>query len=193
MKGSLVQLPLRRTWRQQIDRLLLHFHTTSTMMPCAPPAIAPSLVLRKFWETLAWLASWRSEPLDFDACPHTILICSSVFWRKPTNLLPSFWGPNEETVIVILRSKSSSHRPLFWGPDQEIVAVVLRSNHWQTITTIFEARMGNLCFSSPPCIRCGSHTASPGLPIIRSPSTRLVSDHGCDTPSVTVVATVIEQ
>jgi hypothetical protein len=27
------------------DRLLIHFHETSTMMPRAPPAVAPSLVL----------------------------------------------------------------------------------------------------------------------------------------------------
>jgi hypothetical protein len=34
------------------------------MMPYAPPAIGPSLVLRKNWETLARLASRRSKTLD---------------------------------------------------------------------------------------------------------------------------------
>jgi hypothetical protein len=32
---------------------LLHFHVTSTMMPHAPPVVAPSPVLRQNWETLA--------------------------------------------------------------------------------------------------------------------------------------------
>jgi hypothetical protein len=51
MKGSLVWLPLRHTRRHRTDRLLLHFYVTSTMMPRAPPAITPPLVLRQNWET----------------------------------------------------------------------------------------------------------------------------------------------
>jgi hypothetical protein len=46
MKGSLVWLPLCRTWRHQTDRLSLHFYVTSAMMPRAPPVVAPSPVLR---------------------------------------------------------------------------------------------------------------------------------------------------
>jgi hypothetical protein len=69
MKGNLVWLPLHRTWRHRIGRLLRHFHVTSAMMPRAPPAIDPSLVLRQNWETLDRLASRRSKPLDLDACP----------------------------------------------------------------------------------------------------------------------------
>jgi hypothetical protein len=41
----------------------------------------------------------------------------------------------------------------------------------------FDAKLGNPRFSSPPCVCCGSHTASLDLPIIRPSSTRLVSDH----------------
>jgi hypothetical protein len=79
MKGSLVRIPLRRTRRHQTDRLLLHFHMISTMMPRAPHVVAPSLVLRQNLETLALLASRWSKPLDIDVCPHTIFIRSSVF------------------------------------------------------------------------------------------------------------------
>jgi hypothetical protein len=57
MRGSLVRLPLRHTRRHQTNRLSLHFHATSMMMPRAPPAAAPSLVLRQNWGTLVRLAS----------------------------------------------------------------------------------------------------------------------------------------
>jgi hypothetical protein len=32
-----------------------------------------------------------------------------------------FWGPNQETFMVILRTKSSNRWPWFWGLNQEIV------------------------------------------------------------------------
>jgi hypothetical protein len=47
MKDSLVWLPLHRTRRHRTDHLLLHFQATSVMLPCAPPAVAPSPVLWK--------------------------------------------------------------------------------------------------------------------------------------------------
>jgi hypothetical protein len=53
MKSSLVRLPLRRIRRHRTDRLLLYFHMTSTMMPRAPPAVAPLPVLRQNWKTLS--------------------------------------------------------------------------------------------------------------------------------------------
>jgi hypothetical protein len=46
MNGSLVRVPLRSTRRHRTDRLLLHFHVTSTMIPRAPPAVAPPPVSR---------------------------------------------------------------------------------------------------------------------------------------------------
>jgi hypothetical protein len=88
IKGSLVWLPLRRTWCYRSYHFLLHFHATSTTMPHTPPTITPSLVLSQKSETLARLASRWSKPLDVDACPHTIFIRSSVLRRKLTNLLP---------------------------------------------------------------------------------------------------------
>jgi hypothetical protein len=51
MKGRLIWLPLCRTRWHQTNRLMLHFHVTSMMMPRAPPAVAPSPVLRQNWET----------------------------------------------------------------------------------------------------------------------------------------------
>jgi hypothetical protein len=65
-----------------------------------------------------------------------------------------FWGPNQETVVVILRPKSPNRHPWFWGPIQETLTVVLRPNHWQTITISFEAkpsghRVPDLCLIIP--------------------------------------------
>jgi hypothetical protein len=47
MKGSLVRHLLRCTRRHRTNRLSLHFHAISMMMPCVPPTVAPSLVLRQ--------------------------------------------------------------------------------------------------------------------------------------------------
>jgi hypothetical protein len=47
IKDSLVRLSLCRTRHHRTDRLLLHFHMTSVMMPRAPPAIATPPVLRQ--------------------------------------------------------------------------------------------------------------------------------------------------
>jgi hypothetical protein len=88
-----------------------------------------------------------------------------------------FWGTNQETITVILSPKSPNRWHWFWGPNQETIIMILRSNHWQTIATSFEAKPGNLRFSSPPFVRCGSHKASPDLTIVRPPSTRLVPNH----------------
>jgi hypothetical protein len=88
MKGSLVWLSLRYTGHHRTDHLLLHFHMTSAMMPHAPPTVAHSLLLRQNWETLAWLTSRWSKPLDVDVCPHTVFIRSSILRHKSINLLP---------------------------------------------------------------------------------------------------------
>jgi hypothetical protein len=154
MKGSLGWLPLCRTWRHRTDRILLHFHVTSVMMTCAPPTIAPSPVLRQNWETLTRLASRWSKLPDVDACSHTIFICSLVLRRKLINLLP---------LGFEVQTKKSSW--WFWGPN------------YQTLTSRFEAKPENPRFSSPPCVWCRSHTVAPDLPIVRSPSTRLVLDY----------------
>jgi hypothetical protein len=122
MKGSFVRLPLCRTWHHRTDHLLLHFHATSTMMPRAPPTVAPSLVLRQNWETLAWIASWWSKLPNVDACPHTVFIDSSGLRRKPIDLLPLgfevqtkkpsqwFWGPNHQTVNLAISKQPNGLR-----------------------------------------------------------------------------------
>jgi hypothetical protein len=115
MNGSLVRLPLCRTRRHQINRLLLHFHATSVMMPREPPAVAPPPVLRQNWKTLAQLASRRSKPPDVDAYPHTVFIRSSILRHKPTNLLP-----------LILRSKLRNRRGDFEAEITKLSTLVLR-------------------------------------------------------------------
>jgi hypothetical protein len=146
-------------------------------MPCAPPAVAPSPISRQNKETLAWLALRRSKLSDVDVCPHSIFICSSILRRKPTNLLPHsfeaqtkklswwFWCPNHQTVDFGFEVKTKKPSQWFWC-----------LNH-QTIATGFETKQGNSCLSSPPHVRCKSHTASPDLLIVRPSSTRLVPHH----------------
>jgi hypothetical protein len=154
MRGSLVWLSLRHIRYHRIERLLLHFDVTSMMKPHAPPAVTPPLVLRQNWETLARLASRWSKPPDVDACPHTVFIRPSVLRHKPTNLRPL--------------SFEVQTKKLWWW---------FRGTNHQTIATGFEAKPRNMCFLSPPCVRCGSHKASLDLPIVRPPSTGLVPDH----------------
>jgi hypothetical protein len=150
----------------------------------------PSPHLRSF-ETKLGNPSLTRFALKQDAgcrCVFSHHFHSLVLRCKLTNLLPWFWGTNEETVTVILRPKSPNYSsgfeaklpnrwPWFWGSNQEIVEVLLKPNHWQTVTIGFEAKLGNPYFLSPPRVRCGSHMASPNLPIVRPPSTWLVPDH----------------
>jgi hypothetical protein len=131
MKGSLVRLPLRHTWRHRTDHHLLHFHATFVMMPRVPPIVAPSLVLWQNWETLTRPALRRSKLLDVDTCPHTVFICSSVLRRKPTNLLQLgfeaqskkllwwFCGPNHKTVDLGFEAQTKKSSKWFWGQATE--------------------------------------------------------------------------
>jgi hypothetical protein len=173
MNGSLIWLSLRCTRHHRIGHLSLHFHTTSKMMPHAPPIVAPLLVLRQNWETLALPASRRSKPLDFNACPHTIFIRSSVLRRKPTSSSHLVLKVKSRNCHDDFEAQIKKMSWWFWGP-----------NH-QTIVTGFEAKPRNPRFSSPTCVRCQSHIASPDLSIIQPPSTRLVPDHHrSSTPSL---------
>jgi hypothetical protein len=88
------------------------------MVPCVPPTVASPPVFRPDWETLGRLASTPSELLDHDACPTlTSLRRFSGTTNKPKPAW--FWGPNQETVAVILRSKSPNQSHRFWGPNRE--------------------------------------------------------------------------
>jgi hypothetical protein len=177
MKGSLVWLPLCRTRCHWTDRLLLHFHATSVMMPRAPPTIAPPPILRQNWKTPAQLASRWSKPPDVNTCPHIIFIHWSILSHKPINLLPVgfeaqtkkpsrlFWGPNHQTIDLAFGAQTKKPSRWFWDP-----------NH-QTNATGFGAKPENPRFSPLPHVWCGSHKVSPDLPIVRPPSTWLVPDH----------------
>jgi hypothetical protein len=103
--------------------------------------------------------------------PYSDLLHNEASRRMSTNVLtPSlfahrFWGGNRQT--------SSSW---FWGPKLKTITILLRPKS-PTCCHRFDAKSENPCFSSAPRVRYGSHTASPNLPIIRPPSTRLVSNH----------------
>jgi hypothetical protein len=177
MKGSLVWLLPLRTRRHWTDHLLLHIHATSTMMPRAPTTVAPSLVLKQNWETLAWLASWRSKLPDVDACPHTVFIHTSVLRHKPTNLIPlgfeaqtkkpSWWfcWPNHQTATVsfvaqtgkpervVLMPNHKNHSDQFWGQTGRNPSEWFWGQNTRTVATGFEAKPGgtiDLGFEAEP-------------------------------------------
>jgi hypothetical protein len=75
-----------------------------------------------------------------------------------------FWDPTQQTVTVILRSKSPNWSCWFWGLNR------------QTIDLGFDAQPRN-SHSSSPCARYRSHTTSPDLPIVRPPNTWTVLDY----------------
>jgi hypothetical protein len=88
------------------------------MVPRAPPVVAPPLVFRPDWKTLARLASTPSKPLDLDVCPALTSLrrfCGATDKPKPA----WFWDPNQETVAVILRPKSPNQSCRFWDPNRE--------------------------------------------------------------------------
>jgi hypothetical protein len=75
------------------------------MVPRAPPVVAPPPVFKPDWETLIRLVSTPSKLLDLNTCSTPTSLrrfCGATDKLKPT----WFWGPNQETVAVILRPKS---------------------------------------------------------------------------------------
>jgi hypothetical protein len=168
--------------------ILLHFHATSTMMPLAPPAVAPPPGLRQNWETLARLALLRSKPPDVDAYPHTVFICSSVLRRKPTNLLhlvlrpkprnchSDFVGQITKPYLQILRPKPEILSDRFWGQNTRTIAIGFKIKPGKTVDRGFEAELRNPC-SSSSCAQCRPHTMLPDLSMVRPPSTQTLLDH----------------
>jgi hypothetical protein len=78
------------------------------MVPRAPPVVTPPLVFRTDWKTLVRLTFTWSKPLDLEACPAPTSLrqfCGATDKSKPT----WFWGPNQETITVILRPKPRNH------------------------------------------------------------------------------------
>jgi hypothetical protein len=127
------------------------------------------------WETLARLASRWSKLLDFFVCPAPFSSCR--FCGATDKPSPAwFWGPNHETVAIILRHKSPNRSYQFWVPNQG----TRRPWFWGSIKKPadlgFEAQPRNTRFSSP-CAWCRTHTTSPDLLIVWPLSTRPVLDH----------------
>jgi hypothetical protein len=88
------------------------------MVPRAPPVIVSPTVFRSHWETLVRLASTPSKLLDLDACPASTSLhqfCGATDKSKPA----WFLGTNQETVTVILRTKSPNQSCRFRGPNRE--------------------------------------------------------------------------
>jgi hypothetical protein len=109
---------VRRSPSYRPVRLQLASDATSVMVPCAPPAVVPLPVFKPDWETLVRLASTWSKPLDPDVCPTPTSLCR--FCGATNKPKPAwFWGPNQETVAVILRPKSPNRSCWFWGPNWE--------------------------------------------------------------------------
>jgi hypothetical protein len=137
-------------------RLQLDLDAASAMVSLAPLVVTPLLVLRPDWETLTWLTSTWSKPLDLDACPTPSP--SRRFWGATDKSSPPwFWGPNQETIAVILRPKSPNYSYQFWGPKQKTL------HHLD-----FEAQPRN----PPPVLRPNREKPSPPVlrPMRRKPS-----------------------
>jgi hypothetical protein len=137
-----------RVWHSPSHRLIhlqLDPDAPSVMVPHAPPTVAPPPVLRPEWETLVWLASRRSKPLDLD----TRHPPSVGFVAQPTNQSPLgfeaqtkklsrwFWGPNHQTVATGFESHTGKPEPLVLRPNQEKPSpLVLRPNRRKSLPPI---------------------------------------------------------
>jgi hypothetical protein len=116
IKGSLVRLPLRHTRCHWTDHLLPHFNVTSAMMPPTPPVITPPPVLREKLENPSLTCFMTKQSARCWRVPSHRLHPLIGFEAQTDKPPPTwFWGPNQETITVILRPKSQNRRPWFWG------------------------------------------------------------------------------
>jgi hypothetical protein len=94
-----------------------------------------------------WLAFSWNKPSVLDGCPTPSSIhrfCDATDKSKPT----WFWDPNQETVAVILRPKSTNRSCRFWCPNRETVTLDFEAKQGETVTTGFEAKP---LINSQPC------------------------------------------
>jgi hypothetical protein len=84
---------------------------------------------------------------------HALISFEAQTDKSPCNC---FWGPNQETIVLIFRPKSPNGQPWFWGPNQETVATGFEAKSGETIDHGFDAKLRNLC-SSSPCAWCRPH------------------------------------
>jgi hypothetical protein len=130
-------------WRQNWKTLAwLASHQSNYQM--SMHVLTPYSSAHRFWDTNRQTSSnmilrhkSRNRRGDFEA--QITKLSTLVLRLKPRNRRSGF------------KAKLLTNRwPWFWGPNQEIIVVVLRSNHWQTVATSFEAKLRNLRFSSLP-------------------------------------------
>jgi hypothetical protein len=72
-----------------------------------------------------------------------------ILYPKSPNCRLWSWGLNQETVTVILRPKSPDRRPWFWGSKQETVVVVLRLNRKTHASRLFHVYDVNHTWCQP--------------------------------------------
>jgi hypothetical protein len=160
----------------------LHDDVMCTIHVTALPA------LRLDWETLAWLTSKRSKPLDLDTCP---TLSSSSHWYcgathktiahfvlrpKPRNHRANFMGQITKPQLPVLRPKQGKPSEWFWGQTTKTVATGFEAKLGETVNLGLEAKPRNSHFSSPRA-QCRPYTTSPDLSIVRPPSTQHVLHH----------------
>jgi hypothetical protein len=110
------------------------------MVPHSPPAVTPPPVFRTDLETLDRLASMPSKLLDLNVCPTLTSLrqfCGATDKPKPA----WFWGPNQETVAVILMPESPNQScRLFEARLEKTVTTGFESKPANTVTACFEAK-----------------------------------------------------
>jgi hypothetical protein len=95
-----------------------------------------------------------------------------------------FWGTKQLTSShLVLRPKPKNCCGDFETQIIKLLTLVLRpkprNRHSgdKSLPPVLRLNQKNTCFSSPPCVRWGLHTASTNLLIVQPPSTRFVPDH----------------
>jgi hypothetical protein len=141
------------------------------MVSRALPVVTPPPVLRTDWETVTRLASTWSKPLDLHVCP--TLISLRQFYDATDKPKPVwFWVPNQDTVTVILRPKSSNRSRRFWDLNSKTLhhlgfeaqpknpPPVLRSNRRKLSQSVLRPNYRKL---SPPVLRSNRRKPSPSI------------------------------
>jgi hypothetical protein len=148
-------------------RLQLQLHTTFTMMPRASstPHLQQSWCQtgKPYSNLIPCKASHLHSLVGF--MPQQIN-CSPLSCETQIKK-PSWWfcGPNHKTAIASF--KAQTEKPKATG---------FKVKLGETVDLDFEAKLRNMC-SSSPCARCRPHIALPDLSIIWQPSTRPMVDY----------------
>ena len=142
----------RRTRCYRTLRLFLRRDETSAMMPRAP--------------SFANFEAKLGNPSATYFAPKQAARCRRV---SPHRLHPpiGFEAQTDKPPLsLVLRPKPRTRRSDFEAQITKPEPSVLRPNR-ETHAVVLRPKPPNRCLSSPPCVRCGSHTASSGFPIVR--------------------------